>query len=479
MLKRAMSVGGAQALEMALQLVLPVVLVRLLTPEDFGLYRLVWLVVLTLTSLVSFAWVDSLFYFLPRAQQEERRAYVRQTEGVLLVGAVLACAVFYLAGRWMPASMAAAVHLGPWLAVMVVLWTWGQVLDQLPTVDERIRWQVGALVFLSFARMGAAVWAAWMWGNVHAVLVALALLSGLKVVLQQIYVYKFHPPGAPLWNRQRLRDQAGQAIPFGIGGLLFTMRSRIEQWIVAAMFLPTQFAAFSVASVVAPLIMVARRAVSFVLLPRMSRDQSAGDMAAVLALNNQVNVSIASVLFPVLSFVLFFADALVELVYTRSLLEAAPVMRILVLTWAVQVVDLNSLSLLLSQGRFVSWLNLVLIALCVPISWLGAQAWGLPGAVAGSTAAILIERVMLIRRLARETGVPARRLQHWRRLGAVLVVAVVCGALAWQVGERCCEAMAPAARLLLGGGLGLVLYLPCFLWFRRAGWLGISAERVQ
>jgi hypothetical protein len=102
--------------------------------------------------------------------------------------------------------------------------------------------------------------------------------------------------------------------------------------------------------------------VSMLLLPRMSRELSQGNSSTVIQLNNSVNIAVAAVLFPLLSYVPFYAGPLVEPVYTSKLIDAAPVMRIMLLACALQVVDLNSLSLLLKQGKFTTALNGALLA---------------------------------------------------------------------------------------------------------------------
>jgi O-antigen/teichoic acid export membrane protein len=465
--RRAMSVGASQALELVLQMLLPMALVRLLSPHDFGIYRLVWLVVLTISSLISFAWVDSLFYFLPRSPADEKLRYVRQTEFVLAASSLLVVLAYVALGDRLSAGLAGAADLGIWLVVMTMCWIWGQVLDQLPVVDERIKWQVVLSIALSLARAIGSVLAAWWTRDVRNVVIALALLSMFKVALLQFYVWRFHRPAAgPLLRWQRVREQGAQAIPMGTGGLLFHLRVRVEQWFAAALFAPAQYAAFSVAAVVAPLVMVARKSVSFVLLPRMSREHSRGRIEEVLAINNRVNVTIAALVFPVLSYVVFFTQPLITLVYTRAMIDAVPVMRILVLTWAMQTVDLNSLTLLLSQGRFTSKVNTALLLVSAPLSWFGAHQWGLPGVVVGSTMAIYLERFLLIRRLSKELHIRPVHLQRWGLLLGIVASALACGALA-RLAVQLMNLQRPAAMLLAGALIGAACYAPVLLVLHR------------
>ncbi len=59
--RRALSLGVARGFEYAIQVLLPVVLVRCLDPEAFGQYRLLWLVVGTVMAGATLAMPASLY----------------------------------------------------------------------------------------------------------------------------------------------------------------------------------------------------------------------------------------------------------------------------------------------------------------------------------------------------------------------------------------------------------------------------------
>src|SRR5207302_7610333 len=91
---RAISLGAANAIDYAIQFMLPVMLVRYLTPEAFGSYRLLWLVAGTVMAVVTQAMAAGLFYFLPRSGDEEKRLYINQALLYLsAAGLIAACAV--------------------------------------------------------------------------------------------------------------------------------------------------------------------------------------------------------------------------------------------------------------------------------------------------------------------------------------------------------------------------------------------------
>ena len=77
--RRALSLGTANAIDYALQFMLPMVLTRTLDPHSFGEYRLLWLAVSTLMLITPMCMPPSLYYFLPRSDRPTQRLYINQT----------------------------------------------------------------------------------------------------------------------------------------------------------------------------------------------------------------------------------------------------------------------------------------------------------------------------------------------------------------------------------------------------------------
>jgi O-antigen/teichoic acid export membrane protein len=165
-------------------------------------------------------------------------------------------------------------------------------------------------------------------------------------------------------------------------------------------------------------------------------------------------------LFPLLAFAFVFADALITAVYTAAYVNAVPVMRVYSISSVAYVVELNSIMMLLRQGPFAMRVNFVVLLIGIPSSLAGALIAGLPGAAAGSVAAIFAERAMTLYRVSSLTGVPIRRLQEWAGLARVLVPAACSAALAgWLVEQTAALApLAPLVRVAEGAAIMALVY---------------------
>ena len=80
----------------------------------------------------------------------------------------------------------------------------------------------------------------------------------MKLALLAAYVRRHHGLGAPWFDREAFADQFRQIAPFGLASALYTLRAQADQWIAAMLFALHSFAAFSVAAVFEPLVVMFR-----------------------------------------------------------------------------------------------------------------------------------------------------------------------------------------------------------------------------
>ena len=457
--RRALSLGTANAIDFALQFLLPIVLTRTLDPHSFGQYRLMWLAVMTLMVITPMCMGPSLYYFLPRSDRPTQRLFINQTMLFLLAAGL---ASGWALSAWNPLLPGKLEEVfaghGALVPAFVVVWVFASLLDVLPTAEERVGWQAKAIVSLSAVRAVALSAAAIATHELGPVLWMLLAFAGFKAALVISYVARYHGIGGPAGSRKAFAAQVRQAAPFAASGALHGIRVQADQWIAAALFSVAQFASFSIATVLAPLVQICRQSVNHVFLPSMSRLQSTGDIAGMLALNSRANAMVALLVYPLLAFAFVFAEPVIALIYTAAYLDAAPVLRLYVVGLVAFVVEVVSVLFVMKQGAFAAKVNAIVLAIAIPLSLLGALRWGLVGAAAGSVAAIYAERVLSLRKIALLTATRVSRLQDWKTLAGILAAAMLAAlaagvALHWTHWNS-------FATLLAGGLVFVTLYPP-------------------
>jgi len=456
--QRAYSLGAANGFDYAVQMLMPVVLVRCLESEAFGQFRLFWLIVGTVTAFANMAMPASLFYFLPRSDGAMQRLYINQTVIFLAVVGVLCGLSAELLDSIVAAEPSKLGTGSDLLPMFLCLWIVASLVDVLPMADERAHWQSKLIAGLATTRAVLLSAVAITTRDLGAVYAALLAFAWLKVGTQFVYIANYHGLRRPLLRHRAFVDQLQYAAPFGFAGALYMLRLQADQWIAATLFSVTSFASLSIAAAVAPVVHVFRSAVSAAFLPSLSRSHAGGDTKTAAELNARANAIVGKFVYPALAFAFVFAGDLVTFVYTSTYIEAAVVMRIYLLGLAVLVVELATMALILSQGRFILGLNLLGLLASVSLSWFAAQRIGLPGAATGSVTVAVIDRIVTVLRISRLTGISIARLQHWKLLATQLGLASAAATVAWLATTAALEADSAPLRLLLGGGLHACCY---------------------
>jgi len=464
--RRAFSIGMIKASDKASQFLLPVVLVRCLDTATFGEYRLLWLLVGTIMTFATLNMPTGLALFIPPAEPARKRLYVHQTILFLALSGILFGALAGPWNPWLPPALAPLQAHGGLVPAFVGLWIVAAMLDSLPTIEERIRWQAFATIGSSLLRTVLVGVGAFASGDITVVFWLLLVVVVIKLVLLGAYVWRYHGFGGPWFERKAFADQFRQLAPFGVAGGLYTLRAQADQWIAATLFALQSFAAFSIAAVLSPLVTIFRRSVLEAFVPRMSRLQAAGDVRGMLELNSRGNVLVGALLYPALAIAFAFTEDLVTLVYTAAYLEAAPVMRVYIAGLAVMVVELTSVLLMLRQGSFALGINTIALAVSVATSLALALWVGLAGAAAGSVAAVVLDRVISLRRISRQVGVPVRELQDWKGIAMALGYAALGAGLVRIAADLLVHGGALSRLTFAACGLALA-YLPIIYRWRK------------
>lgn len=465
--RRALSLGAARSFEYAMQFLLPVVLARCLDTATFGEYRLLWLIVGTVLGLGGLGLPTGLYFFLPRSDAAQKRLYIYQTALFLGFCGLVAGLVVSPWNPWQPAAVAPLAKYGALVPAFVTLWGAAALLDFLPTVEERIRWQAVTTMSLSVLRLVTLSVGALATGDLRVLLWLLIALVVLKLALLLGYVVHYHGLKAPWFDRRVFARHFCHSSPFGLCGALFGFRGQADQWIVAALFSMQSFAAFSVAAVIAPVVSLFRHSVGDVFLPVMSRAEAGGDVQGLLHLNSRANLIVAALLYPLLAFTFLFAEDIITVLYTASYVEAASTMRVYSVGMAAMVVEIGSLVLLLQQGPYAVRVYLVTLFASIALSWAGATWLGLPGAAAGSVLAIYLDRVLILQRVSALTGIGIRKLQDWRGLARTGLIAALVALLAWIVVRSWFHDYGALSRVTVGGMVLTLLYSPWLLRLAR------------
>ncbi|SFI17639.1 lipopolysaccharide biosynthesis protein [Bradyrhizobium sp. Gha] len=423
--RKAGFLAAAGVFEYAMQMALPVILVRHLSQQEFGDYRLMWLVAGTGLILFSLFLPQSLIYFLPRAAPGTRPKLVGNTLLSLFALGGLSVLSLLILMPVLPGSIAGLQRYSPLVQIFVGTWILASILDVLPNADGKTEWQAGITVGFAILRAAALAGAAVASADVAWVLVAMCSVAVVKVGIALVYALFAAEETGLAFDRQLVRMQLNYSLPFAVAQGLFLLRVQADQWVVAANFSSTAFALISIASTVLLVGTLTRQPLNDALLPKISSLVGAGKLDDARSLIQKGYLVLGLMLPPILGLLISTANELVELIYTREYLGAVPLMRVYLLGQMATVFAAGHLLQVFGFGRRAAMIGTISLLLSIALSILGLQFFGLAGVVAGSTTSLVVWECWALSMVAKALGTSMAQLIRLDQSFKVIVVVAV------------------------------------------------------
>lgn len=412
---------------------LPLVLVRILTPEEVGGFKIFFLyaTIVPPFSLAS-GLVNGLYYWAGKGQ--EGRAAIRLS-GVLLLGAAALFAGILWVLRdllpWVsawPRDQTALFAVAAFAAVASVFY------EESSIATGKV-WR-GALYNSGFelARTSIIVIVALKTGSLIAILgthVAVALAKTLVGYLLSYRAGLFGLREAGLTAPQSIaRPVLKYAVPVSFAWALGVFTNYADQFVLSTFISAREFAFYSIGCLSVPPLIILEYSVTRVLIPQLSGAFAEGDSDRAASLYKRAVDELAFLLIPAVAGMVIFATPIIELLFTREYSEAARFLPLYAISYLALTIPYDSVQR--AQGK-AGWIlknfaafSFLALALCFVLT----RSMGAYGALIGLLVSKAAMRGYAVYAIRSSTGWKLREflpVQSFLRYGAIsLALAVPC-----------------------------------------------------
>jgi O-antigen/teichoic acid export membrane protein len=427
-------VSLGQSVAKLAQIVVALVLVRLLGPDEWAAMALLLSIYIAGIGIGALNIHQGIYFFYGRIGLQQRRTLVLQTSSLLaasglLTGLVVLALVPVLDGG--PYDIA---PLLPWLALALVVEMPAVGGAQFLLAAERAGAAAlydASMAILQVAALSLPVALGWgLEGSVRAlVLYAAARLLVFTVVMSR----SFPGPRTPMrWAL--LREQIVYTAPLGLAIATAVLNRNVDKWFVAA-FDPDNFGAYAIAAQEVPLIAILPNAISAVLATRLVHAFMVGRLDRVRQYWLAQTSNMALVVVPATIGLLLCAEELIVVLFTSQYAIATLPFQIYTVILLHRVAEYGLVLRAAGDTRSLWWASFLLlfgnVVLSLPLTW----ALGMLGAALGTLVANLVAWLYILRRIARVIGTTVREAFPWGRYGRILALASLAGmATAFSVG---------------------------------------------
>jgi O-antigen/teichoic acid export membrane protein len=420
-------------------LVTVMVLSRLLSPQDYGTYRQIWLLFFMLVPVLELGVPQSVSFFGASLERERRKTYLAQNGIALVVsGMALGLGLFALAkpiatlfGNPELAAPLRAFALFPALSLSFDIVEYacvtlgragmaGMVTGSAATIQ--------AAITLAGFLSGATLTRICLWLSLWAIVRWAIALAALLVVYRDLTVH---------WNWRELRDQLTFALPMGAASMVGLLGRQIDKVIISSKFSPERYAVYANGSYDIPLIGVLTMSVTAVIVPAIVRAHREGDLTEVQRLWHSAARRVATLFFPMTVFLFIAAEPFLVLLFSAEYAESAKPFRVLLMMLPMRIAFHSGF--LRALGRtgpiFIAAAGSLAITFLLAITLVQFAPFALLGPAAAAVIGALWATIYCVQVTTRTLGWRARDYFPWMKLTKIMAVALVAAVPAMIAGE--------------------------------------------
>jgi O-antigen/teichoic acid export membrane protein len=421
---RAAVISFGRLLNQGLIIISPIVLVRLLSVEDFGRYREFLLYTTFLMNFAALGINSSLLRFVPD-RPALKWSYVKQTVlmtfGTSLLVVTVATVLDRVFGGKLLGEFAVEVVIYVLLFANLDFW------EFLWLAEKRTFAVIGYTSGRLVARMTTVIVAAALSNDVHTIVWSIIGLEGVRVALSLIgWIRGSRKAIVPEDGASRglWREQLDYCLPFGASMMVSYLNRAMGSLFVAKAMGPIALAHYSIGTYVQPIVTVVRNSLSDVLLPEMVARERAG-LGDRLVLFRRTTVVTSIALIGAGVVLARFAEVIVITLFTEEYRSTIIIFQTYLLVFLRECLDFGIPLRALNQTKPILHANLFGVAVNFGLMFLLVPVMGVMGAVVAFLISRIIEGSYLGWRTMQAYECSVSEIVPWLDLAKILLAASV------------------------------------------------------
>jgi O-antigen/teichoic acid export membrane protein len=468
--RRAAWLTTANSIAFGLSFIAPLLLARMLSQTEFGVYKQVFQILTSTISALNLQVAATAYYFMPRAPEKKLQVTVNVLAFYGALGAG-AGAFFIVYPEWalLVFESGELVAYMPLLGVTILLWLVSSNLEVIPLALGDVRASSILIVIAQLTKSALTISAALVFHSVRAMIWAAAIQGMLQILFMFAYIRRRFSQsfgrnsgqnsgricGAFDW--ELFKAQLGNALPHGIGGFAQTAQADMHNFVVSRYFTPAVFAVYSVGLFQLPLLGMLTTSFGGALTPEVSQLAAAGDRRAVIPIWLNAARKLALVVVPTFALMFVLRYEIITLLFTSAYREAAPLFGIFLFTALLPMTLTGSLIRAYDEFKFFRIkLHLALLPVTFGALYAGVHAAGLMGAAGAVVVMQMLEAAIVLTAVGRRLGFVASDLSHLAPALKTFLAAAAAALAAFAMKLPLAHASMPVKMLLCGAVFGAV-----------------------
>lgn len=453
--KQAGLLSATESFRFIMKSLIGIVLARMLTPEDYGSYRQLFLIYTTFSTVLLLGIPQSMLYFIPKISDDlDRKRLVSR-----IVDMISILALLMFGGILIFRGMIAQSFSNPQLSCLLLIFAgypifmflsqvYSSIMMGMKRSDRVIRFTLFTIVTDFVLILGTALF----FRKLEMIVLGLML----SAFLQWIYVrLKLRTMSiAYSWDKDFYKEQFSYSLPLGLSSIIGVLTVQLDKFVISGFFSPAQYAIFSIGAMELPFVGILTNSVNSVILPAIS---SHTDKSRVTMLYRAAMRKNALLIIPIAALCFVLASDIISILYSDRYSSASIYFQIYLIALLVRIGSYGILFQALNRTKYILYnaiftlslnLGLNLILVNTPLKMKGPAI----ATVIVTYASMALYLYWIKSKLKFQLGL----MIPWLQIGRTLLSALIAGLISfWTISFI--ESI--WLNLIIGGSIFSICYL--------------------
>lgn len=421
----------ARLISAVLTVSIPLVLARQLNLHEYGSYKQLFLIFMTLYMVLPFGVGQSMYFFVPR-NGEQARSYFGQTMVWLLGMSVVACSLLFA----FEDDVARLINSPDLIKYKweLALYTAGLVgsspLELWFTCRGKTKLSAVTYLVSDTTRALALVIPVLLGYGLHGAMVCSAAFALLRYAATWIVLLR--AKGGPIFTGKLFVTQFMYAAPFGAAMVLSFPQQAAHQYAVSASVSPEMFAIYAIGVFQLPLVDLFYTPTSEVLMVRIGELEKQKRLDLAMESFREAASKLSLLFLPMVAFLFAAAPEFISACFGAKFLPAVPIFRVGIWSIALACLPMDGVLRARNSTRHIFWSYFIKTAVTVPLVYFLVKNYGMMGGIWSWLIAEIVGKAALLVRVPFALSAPdkhrtLREIIPWRNVGKAGIAALAAG----------------------------------------------------
>ncbi len=413
---QAISIFVGQVLSFVIQFLTPVILVRILSKNDYGVFQQFNLLALTFIPILGLGLNSSLFYYYPISNDKDKSAFVTQTFLILFfVGLIFLGLIIWIGDDFFNYSnmhnlRGLSLYLGVFVLCMVIT----SLSDSIFILENNLKLNVLYPPLDKLVRVVCIV-GFWLYYNDFLLcIIGLVAYSIIRLIFITFYVNKnYNLKFKCSIRKETLKSQLSYSFPVLSFVILSTVMTRFDKYLISFNVSPEEYAVYVIAFLSVPLLNQFYSSVQSSIVPEMAKYAYSENITGVKSLWHNAFNKTVSVTVPALIYFILVAEELITFLYSDSYISSVSYYRFCILGLLLVMTNHGMVLRSFKKTKEIFLCNLASASICIPLGYVLINSYKLYGGVAISLISLALSTSFVLNLERKQLRLSFRKMLPW------------------------------------------------------------------